>query len=185
LVLVDQFLDFTKGRPATFFDGEGGRVVHLDMTDPYCPDVRCRLAEAAAREGIRVHNGGVYLCAEGPRYETRAEIRAFRLLGADVVGMTGVPEVVLAREAGLCYASVALVTNMAAGLTDDEVTHAAVTKVMEANLERFQRVLAAALDRWAEPGSPARGGAEVPACSCRRLAREAGALWDDGGGDGP
>lgn len=185
LVLVDQFLDFTKDRPTTFFDGEGGRVVHLDMTDPYCPDVRRRLAEAAAREGIPIHDGGVYVCAEGPRYETRAEIHAFRLLGGDVVGMTGVPEVVLAREAGLCYASVALVTNMAAGLSPDEVTHDAVTKVMAANLDTFQRMLTAALDRWAEPGSPRGEETGEPACSCRRLAEEAGAVWDDGGGDGP
>ncbi len=145
LVLPDQFLDFTRGRVSTFYDGEGTGVAHVDMTEPYCPVVRRALAEAAARLGLACREGGVYVCTEGPRFETPAEIRAYALLGGDVVGMTGVPEVCLAREAGLCYAAVATVTNHAAGLAGRHLTHSEVLEVMRANAERLRRLLAAAL----------------------------------------
>ncbi|NMB12628.1 MAG: S-methyl-5'-thioinosine phosphorylase, partial [Firmicutes bacterium] len=104
LVLLDQFIDFTKTRPFTFYDGEGGQVVHTDFTEPYCGTMRGIIDQAAAELGLPLHSKGCYVCVEGPRYETPAEILAYRRLGGDVVGMTNVPEVVLAREAGLCYA---------------------------------------------------------------------------------
>ena len=98
-VIVDQFLDFTKQRPLTLFDGDDGIVRHVDMTEPYCPRIRAVLRQAGeARLGGALHPAGTYLCAEGPRFESPAEIRMFRQLGADVVGMTGIPELVLARE---------------------------------------------------------------------------------------
>lgn len=127
-VLLDQFLDFTKGRPVTFFEEEGC-VVHTDMTEPYCPEMRqCILA--APRQGISLHDRGTYVCAEGPRFETAAEIRMYATLGGDVVGMTGVPEVVLARELGMCYAGISVATNYAAGISK-VVTHEEVLEAMK------------------------------------------------------
>ncbi|EQB21138.1 methylthioadenosine phosphorylase [Dehalobacter sp. UNSWDHB] len=131
IVLPDQFLDFTKSRAATFFeDGEQG-VLHVDVSEPYCPDVRNHIIEGAARSDLNVKNGGVYVCTEGPRFETPAEINMFRMLGGHLVGMTGVPEVVLARELGMCYATMALVTNQAAGIKKDPLTHAEVIATMD------------------------------------------------------
>lgn len=103
------FLDWTRGRPRTFFDAE---AVHADLTEPYCPEIRAALLGAA--RGVR--DGGVYVATEGPRFETAAEVRALANLGGDVVGMTGLPEAVLAREAGLCYASLCWIGNHATGV---------------------------------------------------------------------
>lgn len=145
MLLPDQFLDFTRGRPSSFYEGDGTGVAHVDMSEPYCPELRRALVAQAARLGFPCREGGVYVCTEGPRFETPAEIRAFALLGGDVVGMTGVPEVCLAREAGLCYATVATVTNHAAGIATHRLTHSEVLAVMEANAERLRRLLAAVL----------------------------------------
>lgn len=132
LVLADQFLDFTRQRPLTFFDGEDGQVRHVDVTEPYCPRIRQVLREACESAlGETVHVGATYVCAEGPRFETPAEIEMFAQLGGDVVGMTGVPEVVLAREAGLCYATVCVVSNWAAGISDAPITHEEVEELMD------------------------------------------------------
>ncbi len=141
MVLVDQFLDFTKSRPDTFFDGSDGRVVHTDMSSPYCRATRSRVQAAGARAGVSLVMGGVYVTTEGPRFETAAEIRAYRLLGGDVVGMTSVPEVVLARELGICYATVAMVTNFAAGISQTALTHQEVLEVMGSNAHRLREVL--------------------------------------------
>jgi 5'-methylthioadenosine phosphorylase len=146
MVLVDQLLDFTRGRPSTFFDGEGApggaepAVVHTDMTEPYCPELRRVLAEAAAAEGALAHGQGCYVCTEGPRFETAAEIRMFRQLGADVVGMTNAPEVVLARELGMCYGLVAMVTNYGAGLTGRPLTHGEVVETMRENVRQLRLI---------------------------------------------
>jgi 5'-methylthioadenosine phosphorylase len=126
LVLVDQFLDFTKSRPSTFFDD---RAVHTDMTDPYCSEMRAIMGEVSV-DGLRLHKKGTYVCAEGPRFETAAEIRMYAALGGDVVGMTGVPECVLARELGMCYACVAVATNYAAGISGKPLSHEEVVEEM-------------------------------------------------------
>lgn len=141
MVLVDQFLDFSKSRVGTFFDGADGRVVHVDVTHPYCWHSRRRVQEAGLRTGVNLIMGGVYVTTEGPRFETPAEIRAFRILGGDVVGMTGVPEVVLARELGLCYVTVAMVTNFAAGISETVLTHEEVLEVMGAHIHHLREVL--------------------------------------------
>lgn len=141
LVLVDQFIDFTRRRESTFFEGGDSGVVHVDLTEPYCPELRRVLAGAARDLGLPVHEGGVYVCTEGPRFETPAEVRAFRMLGGDLVGMTNVPEVVLAREAGLCYALVAVVTNFAAGISPGPVSHREVLEVMAAGGGRLRSLL--------------------------------------------
>ncbi len=137
-VLIDQFLDRTHGRAATFHDDE---VVHVDVTAPYCPQLRTVLAGVARDHDLETSTSGTYVCTQGPRFETAAEIRAFRMLGGDVVGMTGVPEVVLARELGLCYATIASITNVAAGLTDVPLSHEEVLEVQAANAGRLHRLL--------------------------------------------
>lgn len=140
-VLTDQFIDFTKGRAATFFAGGDQGVVHTDFTEPYCPEIRSTLAKAAASIGITAHNGGCYVCTEGPRFETPAEIRMYAKLGGDLVGMTNVPEVVLAREAGLCYATISMVTNFAAGISPTALTHEEVLEVMAENGENLRKLV--------------------------------------------
>ncbi len=127
-VILDQFLDFTKSRVGTFFSD--GKVVHTDCTDPYCPEISGILREAMKHFGYPHHLGGTYVAAEGPRFETRAEIKAYGILGGDVVGMTGVPEVVLAKELGMCYASIAVVTNFAAGISNHMLSHKEVIDKM-------------------------------------------------------
>lgn len=149
-VLVDQFLDFTRGRQSTFYDGDEQGVVHCDMTYPYCEEMRHIVERVATGLGIRVHPGGVYVCAEGPRFETAAEIRMYRQLGGDVVGMTSVPECVLARELGICYATVAMVTNFAAGIAPTKLTHTEVVSIMAANGEKLSKLLMGTLGLMAE-----------------------------------
>lgn len=140
LVIVDQFLDFTKQRPLTFFEGVIHQA-HLDCSDPYCPDLREQLAKAASQCHLPAWNGGVYVCTEGPRYETAAEIKMFEILGGDVVGMTGVPEVILARELGICYANLSIVTNFGAGINKVPLSHVEVVKVVKENQEKVFRLL--------------------------------------------
>lgn len=161
LVLCDQFLDFTRGRPQTFHEGGAEGVVHADVTEPYCPALRNLLREAADRTGVPVRAAGTYVCTEGPRFETAAEIRMFARLGGDVVGMTGIPEVVLAREKGLCYATVAMVANLAAGLGPEPLTPGEVMAVMDRNAASLRAVLAEALSRLPR---------ERSGCRCARLA---------------
>lgn len=141
MVLLDQFLDFTKAREATFFDGKEAGVVHTDFTAPYCPELNGMLLAAAGRAGLTLLTGGVYVCTEGPRFETSAEIKMYRQLGGDLVGMTNVPEAVLAREAGLCYSTVALSTNYAAGISPAVLSHREVLEVMEENVEQLRALL--------------------------------------------
>ncbi len=123
LIIPDDFVDLTKLRAITFYDE--APVTHIDMTEPYCPELRKILTQAAGGSDRRIWEKGVYACTEGPRFETPAEIRMLRTLGCDIVGMTGFPEVVLARELEICYATVCYVSNMAAGmqsrLTAEEV----------------------------------------------------------------
>lgn len=141
LVLLDQFVDFTKRRPTTFYEGGKGGVVHIDVTNPYCPEIRNILIQTARKLRIKLPPKATYACCEGPRFETAAEIKAFRSLGSDLVGMTNVPECVLARELEICYAAVAIVTNFAAGITKKKLTHAEVAELMAANIERVKKLM--------------------------------------------
>ncbi|MGI6165905.1 MAG: S-methyl-5'-thioadenosine phosphorylase [Limnochordia bacterium] len=138
LVIADQFLDFSKTRPTTFFDEQ---VVHTDMTYPYCSSLREYAEDIASRVGITYRSYGCYVCTEGPRFETAAEVRMFAQLGGDVVGMTNAPEAVLAREIGLCYGVLALVTNFGAGLTSNALTHQEVTLAMKEQEDLFLALL--------------------------------------------
>ncbi|MFC8448983.1 S-methyl-5'-thioadenosine phosphorylase [Kitasatospora sp. NPDC057223] len=153
LLVPDQFADRTSARPQTYYDGlplpDGStpEVVHVSMADPYCPDGR-RTALAAARDAAwEPVDGGTLVVIEGPRFSTRAESRWYTANGWSVVGMTGHPEAVLARELGLCYTSLALVTDLDAGVEAGEgVTHAEVLAVFARNVDRLRTVLLKALE---------------------------------------
>ena len=118
-MLPDQIIDYTWGREQTFFDGLDGNVSHIDFSEPYCESLRKKLIVAARASGSHPITEGVYGATQGPRLETAAEIRRMRQDGCDLVGMTAMPEASLAREAGLCYATCALVVNWAAGIGDE------------------------------------------------------------------
>jgi 5'-methylthioadenosine phosphorylase len=133
-VVPDQLLEFTKNRPSTFFDGSDGRVVHTDVTETYSPGVRDALIKSFSGKEVPLHRKGVYVCTEGPRYETPAEIVMFRRMGGDVVGMTGYPEAVLAKELGLEYATLCVVTNYGAGM-QRRVDHSEVVRLMDKSME--------------------------------------------------
>jgi 5'-methylthioadenosine phosphorylase len=121
MVLLSNFIDFTHQRPSTFFDGGDGGVAHVDVTYPYCPSLGSRVLEKGRELGLEIAPEGVYACMEGPRLETAAEIAMLAQLGGDVVGMTGVPEVTLARELRLCYACVTVSVNWGAGLVSETI----------------------------------------------------------------
>jgi 5'-methylthioadenosine phosphorylase len=158
LVLLDQFFDFTTNRAKTFFDE---RAVHIDVTQPYCPHAREYLLRAARELNFVLQDGGTYLCADGPRFETPAEIRTFKNWGADIVGMTGMPEVVLAREAEISYAGVSIVTNAAAGISKHPLTQAEVVDAMKVALPRVIELFLRATQWYVEDGStPARNALE-------------------------
>lgn len=155
IVVPHDIIDFTKQRRLTFYDQ--APVTHIDLSEPYCPEIRRILAEKADKFGDKVWDQGVYVCTEGPRYETPAEIRMFRSLGGDVVGMTGVPEAVLARELGMCYATLCFVSNMAAGIGGKLATR----EVMEMStnvISKIQQTLKEAI----------KGLPKDRKCSCAR-----------------
>jgi 5'-methylthioadenosine phosphorylase len=122
IVVIKDFIDFTKSRPMTFYEGGEKGVIHTDMTDPYCKNLRKIFYEVAEKEEIDIKGEGVYVCTEGPRFETVHEIKMYKLLGGDVVGMTNVPEVVLAKELGMCYQAVGIISNWCTGIEGEDVT---------------------------------------------------------------
>ena len=154
LVCLDNLLDLTTNRAKTFFDA---RAVHVDVTQPYCQNLRELLLHKAEDEAIELEDGGVYGCADGPRFETAAEIRVYASWGVDVVGMTGAPECVLAREAEICYAGVSIVTNLAAGISPHPLTHTEVTQEMNKALPKLAQLLLATARAYRDdPTLPAR-----------------------------
>jgi 5'-deoxy-5'-methylthioadenosine phosphorylase len=150
LVCTDDFLDFTKSRPVTFFDGTGPRgVVHVDVAEAYHPALRAEWLDAATTLGVPLRDGGVYACFEGPRFESPAEVRMASILGGHVAGMTGIPEVTLAVEAGLRYAAVAVVCNPCAGLSEVPITVEDVNRVLAESGAQVLSVLDEVLRRRA------------------------------------
>ncbi len=129
LVLIDDFIDFTSGRVSSYYDAVGS-VAHVKMDAPYCRYLQDKLKQVASL--LIARDGVVYGCTQGPRFETASEIRAYKNLGADVIGMTGVPEVCLAKELGMCYAAVGVVTNMCSGV-EAEITHQEIIASMSQN----------------------------------------------------
>jgi 5'-methylthioadenosine phosphorylase len=162
LVIPDQFVDLTKRRVSSFFGD--GIVAHVGMADPVCAQLADRLEKSARETASRVHRGGTYVCIEGPQFSTRAESRVYRSWGVDVIGMTNMPEAKLAREAELCYATLALAT-------DYDVwheTHAAVSvEAVVANLLKNVATAKAVL----RSVIPMIGGAR--GCECPRLLESA------------
>ena len=143
LVLPHQLIDYTSGRPHTFFDGGDQQVVHVDFTHPYSQPLREVCIAAAKSGGIALIEGGVYGAVSGPRLETAAEIDRMERDGATMVGMTGMPEAVLARELGVEYASVCVVVNHAAGRGDSVaiVSMEAIANVLETAMDRVRALL--------------------------------------------
>ena len=144
LVLPDQIIDYTHSRKGTFFEGSEVPVTHVDFTEPYTPALRERLLTAARSCGEAVVDGGVYACTQGPRLETAAEIERIARDGGDMVGMTGMPEAALAREAELAYATLAVVVNHAAGRGDSKhaIKLEELDGVMRAMMARAVSILA-------------------------------------------
>ena len=143
LVLPHQVIDYTWGRASTFFEGPGSPVNHVDFTEPYSSELRAALLRAAAACGERVQDGGVYAATQGPRLESAAEINRLERDGADIVGMTGMPEAALAREIGLEYATIAVVANYAAGRGDSEraVPLDRIQAVLDEAMSRVRRII--------------------------------------------
>ncbi len=158
-VLCDQLVDRTWGRADTYFDG--GVVGHVSFADPYCPELRSVLADAASEAGVSAHQSGTVLVVQGPRFSTRAESAWHRAAGWEVINMTQYPEAFLARELGICYSGVALVTDYDTGLEGipgvEPVTMEAVFAMLAENVDRTKSLLRAAIPRIPEARS----------CSCQ------------------
>jgi 5'-methylthioadenosine phosphorylase len=159
LVLPDQFVDLTKGRPTTFYDG--GQVFHVSLADPFCPDIGRRAVGVGQELGFPFAEKKTYVCVEGPRFSTRAESAFFRGF-ADIIGMTLVPEVTLARERALCYACLAMVTDFDVW-ADRPVDTREILETMHANAEKMGRILSRLLPRLAD----------VPTCQCAQALDQA------------
>jgi len=137
-VIVDQFIDRTRWREDTFY--EGGQVCHISSADPFCPELRKIFVKSARSLKIPCHGEGTYVCIQGPRFSTRAESKLFRSWGADVVGMTLYPEVALAREVEICYVSIAMITDYDVW-AERPVSTEEVIRTVEKNVENFRRLV--------------------------------------------
>ncbi|MFH1460762.1 MAG: S-methyl-5'-thioadenosine phosphorylase [Candidatus Omnitrophota bacterium] len=144
-VVPDQLFDHTKGRPSTFF-GEG-IVAHVGIADPFCPDLSRIAYETIKNLGIAVHKGGTYICIEGPQFSTKAESNAYRKIGFSIIGMTAMPEAKLAREAEICYTTIALVTDYDVWKEDEEVTLEKVLANLSANTENAKKFIKTVLPK--------------------------------------
>ena len=144
IVITDQIIDQCQGaRASTFYDGD--EVVHVDFTEPYCPVLRRTLIKSAEAAEIVPTPSGTYVCVNGPRLESAAEIKHFALMGADVVGMTAMPEAALARELAICYGGISIVTNYAAGITNAKLTTDEVVSTMKGSYRKIEKILLNAL----------------------------------------
>ncbi|MCI4347756.1 MAG: S-methyl-5'-thioadenosine phosphorylase [Thermoplasmata archaeon] len=159
-VLPTQFVDFTKQRPTTFYDG--GKTYHISMADPFCPEVLGHAVAAGRTANAPFHEAKTYVCVEGPRFSTRAESRFFRGF-ADIIGMTLVPEITLARERALCYGLLAMVTDYDVW-ADHPVDAHEIVRVMQENVARMRSVLAALLPQLDAPRT----------CACAKVLDTAG-----------
>jgi len=153
IVIPDQHIDFTKKREYTFYDGP--KVVHISMADPFCPELRDIFSETIQELGYPYHDKGTYVCIEGPRFSTRAESRMFREF-ADIIGMTLVPEVQLAREMEMCYVTIATITDYDVW-AEKPVSTEEVLRVMQENEEKVKKILQNGIQRIPEERN----------CSCK------------------
>jgi 5'-methylthioadenosine phosphorylase len=143
IVIPDQIYDRTSRRTSTFFDED--IVVHMGFADPFCPAMSDALYEIAVSRGYRTHNGGTYVCIEGPQFSTRAESRVYRNLDFDIIGMTAIPEAKLAREAEICYASIATVTDYDVWYEEDVTVETVMENAMK-NEAAVRDIISVALE---------------------------------------
>ncbi|MDE2484366.1 MAG: S-methyl-5'-thioadenosine phosphorylase [candidate division NC10 bacterium] len=163
IVIPDQFFDRTKGRVSTFFGG--GLVAHVSLADPTCPVLGKLLFAAGQSVGARMHHGGTYLCIEGPQFSTRAESRIYRSWGVDVIGMTNLQEAKLCREAEICYATLALVTDYDVWHeTEQDVSVEAVVAILKQNAETAKAIIKATVSSFPT---------DREGCSCGSAMRDA------------
>lgn len=140
IVIADQIIDFTYGsRISTFYEQD--KVVHVDFTNPYCGEMRDCIYDAAKNSGVDAIKTGTYICVNGPRLETAKEIKFFSSIGGDIIGMTAMPEAVLARELEICLASLCVVTNYAAGISGSKLTTSEVVATMKTSIDRIKSII--------------------------------------------
>jgi len=158
--LPTQFLDFTKSRDGSF--SENGRVIHISVADPFCPELQSSIIQIAENQNMKMHKDCTYVCIEGPRFSTKAESKFYKTTGADIIGMTLVPECQLAREAQMCYASISTVTDYDVW-AEKPVTAKEVMETLSKNVEKTKKILTKLID-------------EIPktrSCSCADALSEA------------
>ena len=158
--LPSQFIDFTKSRKGSF--SEEGRVIHISVADPFCPELQNIVADVIKDEDVVVHKDCTYVCIEGPRFSTKAESKFFRTTGADIIGMTLVPECQLAREAQICYMSISTVTDYDVW-AEKPVTAKEVMETLSKNVEATKTILTKLIDKIPETKS----------CACEKALEEA------------
>jgi 5'-methylthioadenosine phosphorylase len=139
--ICSQFIDFTKRRESTFFDDFKSGIRHTDMTEPYSKELNKVIEESFVQNNENYVKDLTMVITEGPRFETKAEIRAFSLLGGEIVGMTGYPEVALSREIDIQYSAIAVCTNYAAGISNNPLSHREVIEIMNNAFPRLKNVL--------------------------------------------
>lgn len=139
IVITDQIIDMTHGRSSTFYEED--EVVHIDFTMPYCYELRDSIVKTGRKSSIGFKDSGTYVCVNGPRLETKAEIAHLAKIGGDVVGMTGMPEACLARELEICFSGIAVVTNYAAGISAKRLTATEVKETMRVSMDRIRKLL--------------------------------------------
>jgi 5'-methylthioadenosine phosphorylase len=158
--LPSQFIDFTKSRKGTF--SEDGRVIHISVADPFCPELQNIILDTVNEQQVKIHNNATYVCIEGPRFSTKAESKFYKSTGADIIGMTLVPECQLAREAQICYASISTVTDYDVW-AEKPVTAKDVMETLSKNVEITKKILTVLIDKIPETKS----------CSCEKALEEA------------
>ncbi len=158
--LPSQFLDFTKSRDGSF--SEEGRVIHISVADPFCPELQLSILQVTEKQNLKMHKNCTYVCIEGPRFSTKAESKLYRSTGADIIGMTLVPECQLAREAQICYASISTITDYDVW-AEKPVTAKKVLETLSKNVEKTKIVLTELIDKIPKTRS----------CSCDKALEEA------------
>lgn len=159
-VLPTQFLDFTKSRDGSF--SEDGRVIHISVADPFCPELQSSITKVTDDLGMNIHKDCTYVCIEGPRFSTKAESKFYRTTGADIIGMTLVPECQLAREAQICYASISTVTDYDVW-AEKPVTAKEVLETLSKNVEGTKKILTELIENIPKDRT----------CSCAKALEEA------------
>ena len=158
--LPTQFLDFTKSREGSF--SEDGRVIHISVADPFCPELQSSILQVTEKQDMKIHKDCTYVCIEGPRFSTKAESKFYRTTGAEIIGMTLVPECQLAREAQMCYASISTVTDYDVW-AEKPVTAKEVIETLSKNVEKTKKILTELIDKIPKTRS----------CSCEKALSEA------------